>query len=310
LLFPPPAPAPRAPGFPVAGQPPEVTLREAFYVVSKNVEDPAPSALDWRLTVHGEVAEPLELDLARLRALPRIDLYATLQCVSNPVGGPLMGNGLWSGVRMADLLAAAGPRPGAGWFVCRGLDGHFEDLPLAVAVAPDTLVAYALNGELLDRRHGFPARLIVPGRYGFKNVKWLTAIEVVGREVSGHWPSRGWTREAPMQTSARVDLVRRAGDGLVAAGVALAGARSVAQVEARVVSQQGVPGGWIAADLHAPPLGLASWVQWRARLPLPTAPGARVEARAVDGLGRPQSLDARSSFPDGATGLHGLEVDA
>lgn len=307
-LFVAPAPAPRAEGFPVDGQSPEVTPLASFYVVSKNVEDPAPDPATWRLRVHGEVARPLTLDLADLRALPRVDLYATLQCVSNPIGGPLMGNGLWSGARLADLLALVEPRDAARWFVCRGVDGHEEDLPVAVALAPDTLIAYALGGRALERRHGFPARLLVPGRYGFKNVKWLAEVELVARETPGHWPSRGWTREALMQTSARVDTVHRQMDGVLAAGVAIAGARSVSRVEARIASASGAPGAWLAAELNRPPLGSAAWVQWRARLPLPELGGGRIEARAFDGRGQPQILEPRAQFPDGATGLHARQV--
>jgi lycopene cyclase domain-containing protein len=309
-LFAPPVPAPRADGFPVEGQPPEVTPVDAFYVVSKNVEDPAPDAGTWRLRLFGAVERPLTLGLADLRALPRVDLYATLQCVSNPIGGPLMGNGLWSGARLGDLLELARPRDGARWLVARGLDGHFEDQPLDPDLVGAALVAYALDGRLLDRRHGFPARLLVPGRYGFKNVKWLAQVEVTARETPGHWPSRGWSREAPMQTSARVDLVRRRADHLVAAGVAIGGARSISRVEARLVAADGAPGDWVAADLHLPPLGTATWVQWRARLPLPGEGGGRVEARAFDGRGWPQVLAPSPSFPDGATGLHGLVVES
>jgi lycopene cyclase domain-containing protein len=307
-LFVAPTPRSRAAGFPVDGQPPELTPLDAFYVVSQNVEDPAPDAETWRLRLLGEVEGALTLDLAALRALPRVDLCATLQCVSNPIGGPLISNGLWSGVRLSDLLARARPRDTARWFVCRGLDGHAEDLPLEVALTPDTLVAYALNGSALDRRHGFPARLLVPGRYGFKTVKWLTEIQLIGRESPGHWPSRGWTREAPMQTSARVDLIRREGDHLVAAGVAIAGARSVSRVDVRVVASGGAPMDWVTADLHLPPLGPATWVQWRARLPFAGEPGARVEARAFDGQGWPQVLEPRPSFPNGATGIHGRPI--
>ena len=303
-LFTVPGTLPRVRDFPVDGQSPEVTPLNAFYVVSKNVEDPAPDVGTWRLKLLGEVEVPLTLDIADLRALPRVDLYATLQCVSNPIGGPLMSNGYWSGVRLADLIERARPRDGARWLVGRGLDGHFEDLELEPALSGGVLIAYALNGRMLDRRHGFPARLLIPGRYGFKNVKWLTDIELTSSEVPGHWPSRGWTREAAMQTSARVDLVRREPTQLVAAGVAIAGDRSISRVEARVVAADGAASDWVVADLHLPPLGPATWVQWRALLRLPGASGARVEARADDGRGLPQFLEARPSFPDGATGLH------
>ena len=303
-LFAPPAVAPRAAGFPVPGQPPEVTPTESFYVVSKNVEDPAPMLDVWRLKVAGRVDRELALDLGALTGQERVDQYTTLRCVSNPVGWPLMSNGLWSGVPLVALLEQAGLRADARWVVARGADGHHEDLPLAVALAPDTLVAYALNGSLLERRHGYPARLVVPGHYGFKNVKWLESVEVVADDQPGLWPSRGWTHEGIMVTAARIDLVRREGGTLLVAGVALAGTRGISRVDVRTVDAG--PGEWRPAELNQPPLGRATWVQWRAEIPAP--PGGRVEARAVDGEGNPQDERQSGPYPDGASGLQSVEV--
>ncbi len=305
LVFAPPVVTPRAAGFPVAGQPPEVTPTPSYYVVSKNVDDPAPLLDVWRLKVSGRVGGELSLDFAALTGQPRADQYTTLRCISNPVGWPLMSNGLWSGVPLAALLARAALRADAKWVVARGIDGHHEDLPLAVALAPDTLVAYALNGRLLERRHGYPARLVVPGRYGFKNVKWLDAIEVLADDQPGFWPSKGWTHEGIMVTAARIDLVRRQGASLLVAGVALAGTRGISRVDVRTV-EAGAPGEWRPAALNQPPLGRAAWVQWRAEIPVP--PGGRVEARAVDGEGNPQDERQAGPYPNGATGLHSVEV--
>jgi DMSO/TMAO reductase YedYZ molybdopterin-dependent catalytic subunit len=307
FLFFPPEVVPRVPGFPVAGQTPEVTSRAQFYVVSKNPEDPAIDGGLWRLRVDGEVASALDLDLASLLEFPRIDGYVTLQCVSNPVGGTLMSNGLWSGVSLRDLLVAVRPLAGARWVAVHGRDGHYETLPLELLLADGAMLAYALNGDLLDRRHGYPARLLVPGRYGFKNVKWVERIQLVQDHQPGYWSGRGWTALGEMRTTTRVDVVQPAGDNLQVAGIALAGDRGISQVEVRYRAPAGA-GPWVPAELHHPPLGSATWVQWRALLPRPAGSDWSVEARAWDGRGAPQEETERPAFPDGSSGLHRVAV--
>ena len=316
-LFPFAPPAPRADGFALARLTPEVTAVPAFYRMSKNVADPVLDESVWSLAVSGRVGRALSLTLDDLAALPRQDRWVTMQCVSNPVGGPLWSAAQFSGVPLADLLRRAEPLSDAAWVSFEAPDGHREQLPLTRALDPFVLVAYGMNGAWLTPEHGFPARLLATGLYGFRSVKWLTRIELLDRPRAGHWEERGWTA-ADVHTTARVDLVERDGNGLLAAGVAFAGRRGVSRVEARVNG-----GPWQQADLHVPPLSEAMWVQWRARLPLAggetvgTVDGkaggevdgeAIVETRAVDGMGSPQDETARGQFPNGATGLHGLTV--
>lgn len=297
-------PGARRPGYDLPGLTAEVTPLPQFYVMSKNAADPVLPEAAWALTVDGMVERPLLLSLDDLAALPRVERYVTMECVSNPVAGRLMSTGLFSGAALADLLAAAGLRPGAAHLRFRAPDGHREGAGVAEALQSGALVAYAMNGEWLSAAHGAPARLLLPGLYGFRSVKWLIGITVLPGPEAGHWEARGWTARA-IHPTARVDLVRvddGPGAGLLTAGIAFAGRRGVGAVDVRVNG-----GPWQPAELHTPPLGEATWVQWRARLPL-AGGEVRVEARASDGRGQPQDEARRGQFPSGATGLHGLTV--
>lgn len=327
-VFPFAAPAARAAGFPLEGQLPEVTPVPQFYVVSKNAQDPAVDARLWRLRISGLAQRPFSVGLDELMSLPRRDEFVTFQCVSNPVGGSLISNAFWSGVSLAALLERAAPQATAGRVVFRAPDGHEESIPLDVAWRAENLVAYAMNGELLTRLHGHPARAVLPGLYGFKQVKWLTQIELAPQTHRGYWPRRGWTDEAVVRTTARIDLVRREGNAVRLAGMAFAGRRSLSAVEVRVgpIGELGASGsalsagsaataptgasGWSPAELHLPPLSPMTWIQWRALLPTP-APAAGelfAEARAVDGEGRPQDSALEGPFPNGASGFHRVPV--
>jgi hypothetical protein len=299
-----------------------VTPVPHFYVVSKNAQDPVLDPRTWRLSVGGLARERLTLSFDELRALPRRDAHVTLQCVSNPVGGSLMSHALWSGAPLRELLQRAGPLPQAGRVVFRAPDGHEESVPLEVALLPENMIAYAMNGELLTRLHGHPARALLPGLYGFKQVKWLTEVRLAPASHQGYWPRRGWTDGATIRTTARIDLARREGEGVRVAGMALAGRRGISGVEVRLGAGSpgaGSPGAgwtpWSGAETHHPALSDMTWVQWRA-LVFPPAPPAgapagaelAVEARAVDGEGRPQDPEPSGPYPNGASGYHRMAV--
>ena len=293
-------PLPRAAGFDVPGLSAEVTPVSDFYRMSKNVHDPVLSAEGWTLRVGGLVAREQRLSYADLLSLPSRDAYVTLRCISNRVDGRLMSTALFSGVQLRPLLERAGIHPAAQTVVFHSPDGHSDSADLARALADDTLIAYAMNGRALTREHGFPARLLVPGLYGFKHVKWLDRIELIAGQYTGHWQELGWTRTARVKTMARIDALRRDGERLVAAGVAYAGDRGVSAVEVRADD-----GPWLDARLHVPPLSGLAWVQWRAELPAGTQ---RVAVRSIDGLGVPQDERPQGQFPDGAQGLHQRSV--
>jgi DMSO/TMAO reductase YedYZ molybdopterin-dependent catalytic subunit len=252
----------------------------------------------WRLAVDGAVRTPLSLDYATLLALPRHNRYVTMECVDNPVGGPMISTALWTGVSVANLLRAAGAAGDT--LVFHGSDVYAESVPRAEVEAVGGMVTYAMNGEALAPEHGYPARFLLPGVYGFKSVKWLERVEVRHGGIEGSWHSQGWTETGQIRTTTRIDVARRRGDVILLAGIAFAGTRGVRAVELRVNG-----GPWRRATLGRA-LSSATWVQWTARL---SAPGpATVEARAVDRLGQVQTERAHGSYPDGATGWASVAV--
>jgi DMSO/TMAO reductase YedYZ molybdopterin-dependent catalytic subunit len=304
-------PASRLPGFPVDGQATEVTPVPQFYVVSKNAQDPLVDPRHWRLKIGGLAQRPFTVSFDELQQLPRVSQHVTFQCVSNPVGGSLMSSAYWFGASLRALLERAGPTSSAGRVVFRAPDGHEESVPLEVALREENMVAYAMNGDLLTRLHGHPARAVLPGLYGFKQVKWLTQISIAPESHRGYWPRRGWTDEALIRTTARIDVARMEGSQVLVAGMAFAGRRSISAVQVRVAA--GVDGAeaniWFPAELHSPPLSKMTWVQWRALIPpLPASGDWWVEARAVDGEGRPQDSTPSGPFPNGSSGYHRLQV--
>ena len=293
-------PGPRAPGFPVTGVEPEVTPAASFYLVSKNAVDPVVDPATWLLRVGGLVRTPLTLTLAELMSMPRVEQYVTLRCVDSLPGSHLMSNALWSGVPLAALLERAGVAPGAGALLTHAPDAYQETAPLDLALSPTTLLAYGMNGETLTRRHGGPVRLLVPGYFGFKHVKWVTEIEVAPGSAAGYWAARGW-KAAAVQPVARIDVWRVAPGGALVAGMAYAGAVGVAAVE---IQSDG--GGWVRADID-PPLSAMAWAQWRITLPL--APGAHtLRARVIDQRGEIQQPGDGKIFPSGAAGYDSVTL--
>lgn len=285
----------------------ELTPVSRFYVVSKNLSDPVVDGATWSLNVHGLVEAPFRLSLAGLRGLPATTFPATLMCISNNVGGDLISTGRFTGVPLRDLLARAQPRPAARWVSFRGRDGFTESIPLD-AVTENVLVAHALEGAPLPGAHGFPARVLIPGRYGMKQPKWLDDIELTAAEAAGYWESQGWDRVAAVKPTARIDtpvegeIVPRG--PLTVAGIAFAGVRGISRVE---VSTDGGRT-WSDADLR-PPLGPLTWTLWSHSWN-PGQEGAHtLVARATTAGGTVQTSAVRPSFPDGASGYHRVRVN-
>lgn len=294
-------PAARASGFPVSALAPEVTPISRFYLLSKNDEDPVVAAQDWLLRIDGAVSRPLSLSYEELLALPRQDQYVTLRCVSNPPNGPLMSNAYWSGVPLAALLRRAGVDPTAAAIQLSAPDEYAEEAPLAAALDGAALLAYGINGETLPRSHGGPVRLILPGYFGFKNVKWIERITVTRGVPPGYWSERGWTASL-VHSIARIDVAIPAPGGLLAAGFAFTGARGVSSVQ---VQTDGGP--WQNTALNVPALSPYTWVQWRIVLPLARG-GHTLTARVVDAAGHVQEAATSSVYPNGATGRVSIHV--
>ena len=287
------------------GEVPAITPASSFYLVSKNFRDPIVVADGWKLRVDGLVERQLILGYEELKSMPQAAEIVTLECVSNPVGGRLISTGRFDGPRLLELLAMARPRAAARYVAFHANDGYTESLALA-DVAPEVLVALNLNGTPLPDEHGFPARLLVPGRYGMKGPKWLDAIQLVDSAPSGYWEGRGWGADAIVKTTSRIDVPA---DGATIkgpvrlAGVAFAGTRGVAKVE------WSADGGatWRPADLNRS-ISQFTWRLWEAKWQ-PGEPGRyTLMARATDENGNLQEGRAANSFPTGSTGLHSVTV--
>lgn len=291
----------REPGWDIPTLPPEVTPVADFYVVSKNFTDPEIDPAGWSLDITGAVARPYTLTYERLLALPSHERYQTLECISNPVGGDLISTALWWGVPLRDLIAAAGPLPGTATAAFRSADGYAESLSFERAMDPENLVAYAMDGRPLEAAHGKPVRLLFPGVYGMKNVKWLTKIELLAGGFIGYWEERGWSDGTSVQTTSQIRSVTwkhpavRAGT-VVLAGFAFAADRGIGKVEVSVDAGRS----WRTTTLKDP-LGLYTWRFWK--LDWQAAPGHyAVLVRATDRRGVVQTRDLSDPIPNGASG--------
>jgi DMSO/TMAO reductase YedYZ molybdopterin-dependent catalytic subunit len=240
----------------------EITPNERFYVVSKNFNDPRVSADKWSLEVSGLVLQPRHFSHTEILEFSTVSQYTTLECISNTLGGSLMSNARWTGVPLGQLLASVGLQPAAQAVIFRSADNYYESFPLEVLMAPGVLLAHTMNGAPLPDKHGFPLRLVMPGRYGMKNPKWITGIEIVPEPVEGYWVRRGWDRDALVQTVVRIDTpadnASVAGSRLDMSGVAFAGTRGISHIE---VSDDGGTT-WREAR-STPPLGSSTWVRWQ-----------------------------------------------
>ncbi len=300
-----------------AGRTDEVTPAEQFYVVSKNVLDPTLDAGAWRLHVDGSVEQPLTLTLEDLRALPATEQWATMECISNPVGGNLIGNALWRGVRLAEVLGRARVRDGAYDVVTMCADGYTESLDITTAMSPDSLLVYEMNGEAITPKHGAPVRLQAPGLYGLKSSKWVERIRVVDENYRGYWQKEsGWTDLGAVHTECRIDWPpdgNVAREGMLLTGIAYTGRRGVSRVEVSVNGGET----WEVAAVD-PPLGDLTWHLWSYSW-RPLAPGPyAVMARAYDDEDIAQAdtqrlPQAAVSSPEdavvtGAVGIHQLKL--
>lgn len=275
-----------------------------FFRIDTALVVPQVSIEDWRLRIHGLVDRELVIGFDDLLARPQVERDITIACVSNEVGGNLIGNARWQGVLLADLLREAGIDPAAEQLVSRSVDGWTCGTPVeAVLDGRDALLAIGMNGAPLPDRHGYPVRMIVPGLFGYVSAtKWLAEIEVTTWDAyDAYWVVRGWAEQAPVKTMTRIDRPRhgsrwRAGP-LDIGGVAWAVHRGISAVEVRIDD-----GPWQRCELAGVP-SADTWRQWHLRWDAP--PGEHVvEARAVDGAGVPQPSEPRPPAPDGAQGYH------
>jgi DMSO/TMAO reductase YedYZ molybdopterin-dependent catalytic subunit len=309
-----PAPAMRARAvpagtrLPIAGITPFFTSNASFYRVDTELVLPQIAPDQWTLRVHGMVGRPLELSFGDLLRRPLTEADITMACVSNQVGGPLAGNARWLGASLAALLREAGVQAGADQILSTSNDGWTAGTPTAVVMGdPDALLAVGMNGQPLPVAHGFPARMIVPGLFGYASAtKWVTDIELTTFAAQrSYWVQRGYSVQGPIKTMSRIDVPRpfqqvHAGRTPVA-GVAWAPHRGIERVQ---VSADGGP--WYDARLAAAD-GIDTWRQWVWYWD--ATPGLhQLQVRATDGTGATQPARRTGVFPSGATGWDSAAV--
>ena len=289
---------------------PWMTPADEFYKIDTTIVAPAIEPVDWQLRIHGMVDRELVLSYQDLLDRRFTEGWVTLNCVSNPVGGPLIGNAWWGGVRLAGLLREAGVHPDADALKQTSDDGWTCGTPLAALTDNrNAMLAIAMNGEPLPIDHGFPVRTIVPGLYGYVSAcKWVVDIEVTQfSQFSAYWTERGWGERGPVKLSSRIDVPASGGE--LSAGTARIGGVAWAQhvgVDAVEVALDG--GDWQPAEISHPPTD-DSWVQWAASVDV--APGDHVvRVRATDRNGLVQTGVERGVLPDGSTGWHAVDFAA
>ncbi|REK23115.1 MAG: hypothetical protein DWQ40_02580 [Actinobacteria bacterium] len=303
----PPVPGPA--NFDIDGLSPIVTPNSDFYRIDTAFAVPRINLPEWTLSITGRVDRPYELSYGDLMDMDMVERHITLSCVSNRVGGNLVDNAKWLGVPLSEILNRARVSDDAEQLVGRDVDGFTVGFPVEAAFdGRDALVAVGMNGEPLPFEHGFPARLVVAGLYGYVSAtKWLSEIELTGwDEFDAYWVPRGWSKEAPIKTQSRIDTpnngsVIEAG-GRSIAGVAWAPHRGISGVEVQVDQD----GQWVEAEMSEP-LSKNSWVQWR--IPWDPDPGQHmIRVRATDGEGNTQTEETSPPAPNGATGYHTIRV--
>jgi DMSO/TMAO reductase YedYZ molybdopterin-dependent catalytic subunit len=304
-------PIPPGADFVADGTPPFVTPNADFYRIDTALRVPRVSADDWSLRLHGMVDRELNLTFADVMSRPLVERTVTLVCVSNEVGDEYISTAVFTGIDLRALLLEAGVQPGADQVLSTSTDGWTAGTPTDVVLEPDrgALLAVGMNGEALPPEHGFPARLVVPGLYGFVSAtKWVTDIELTTfASRTGYWQPRGWAQLSPVKTQSRIDFPRRfrpvPAGRVPVAGIAWSQPDGISRVELRLDE-----GPWRDAELAAD-LGGDTWRMWRVFVD--AAPGEHVvQVRATDTRGNTQTEQVAPPAPDGATGWHRIAFTA
>lgn len=297
---------PAAADFGIEGVEPILVPNADFYRIDTALSVPRVDLQEWSLDITGMVDRPYSISYADLLDMRMIERDVTLSCVSNQVGGGLVGNARWQGVPLKEILDRAGVADGAEQLVGRSVDDFTVGFPVeAVYDGREALVAVAMNGEPLPFEHGFPARLVVAGLYGYVSAtKWLSSLELTTWDsFDAYWVPRGWAKEAPIKTQSRIDTPSQSAqiaEGThVVAGVAWAPTRGISKVEV----QLGEGADWVEAELSEP-LSENAWVQWKVDWETSATGRQLISCRATDGDGNTQTDQVVPPAPDGATGWH------
>ncbi|TFC42549.1 oxidoreductase [Cryobacterium sp. TMT1-21] len=302
------APVPAGAALDIPGLAPLITPNADFYRIDTALQVPRIDPGAWTLKITGMVENEVELSFAELLALPLEESTTTLTCVSNDVGGDLIGNATWLGYPIRELLARAKPRADADMVLSRSEDGWTASTPLGVLIDDrNAILAVGMNGEPLPLEHGYPVRMVVPGLYGYVSAtKWVVELHVTRfDQETAYWTSRGWTERGPVKLSSRIDVPRQ-NVQMPAGPVTVAGVAWSQHVGIRAVDVRVDDGGWNAATL-ADAISADTWRQWT--WVWPAASGRHtLTVRATDAAGQVQTSTVRDVLPDGATGLHSIPV--
>ena len=292
-----------------------VTTNADFYAVYYNVPEVQVNQDEWRLKVLGNVEHELTLSLADIQSMPTVREMRTLECISNPVGGDLISNAVWEGVRMSDLLKQAGVKPGTREIVIRSADEFHTSIPIELAQDEHALLVYMMNGEPLPVKHGAPLRALWPGRYGMKQPKWIVSIEAITGHHTGYWERQGWSNDALIKPNSQIERPK-SGERITTKpyrinGRAFAGRSGVAKVEVSVDGGQT----WHEATLtrvQTKAFQPYVWTLWHWDWEDPSGERVTIQARATDGDGvTQQDSGARflsDVFPDGTSAIHKVIV--
>lgn len=303
----PAAPLPAGVQAPVAGVTPFITPNADFYRIDTALIVPEIDPSQWKLRVHGMVEEEFTISFEELLAADLVETYLTLTCVSNVVGGNLIGNAKWLGYPLREVLARAKPKAGADMVLSTSSDGFSASTPLPVLQdSRNALLAVGMNGEPLPLEHGFPVRMVVPGLYGYVSAtKWVVDLEVTTfAENAGYWTSRGWSSHGPIKSSSRVEVPRalaRVPAGQVAiGGSAWAQHQGISKVEVQLDN-----GAWQLATIAAE-ASVDTWRQWSYVWDGATSGTHNVQVRAYTTDGTLQTETQSPPEPDGSTGWHSI----
>lgn len=305
------APLPAGSSLNIPGLSPLITLNSDFYRIDTALQVPTVDPANWRLRVTGMVENEIEISFDELLALPLTETVITLMCVSNEVGGDLIGNAVWLGYPIRELLAKARPTGGADMVLSRSVDGFTASTPLEILLEEDrdSILAVGMNGELLPPEHGFPVRMVVPGLYGYVSAtKWVTELRLTTfANDTAYWTDRGWAEKGPVKIGSRID-VPTSGASVDAGTVAVAGVAWAQHTGIRGVEVSVNGGEWASARL-ATAISDDTWVQWVYEWD--AAPGTHeLRVRATDTAGDSQGGKPVPVVPDGAEGWHTVSVTA
>jgi DMSO/TMAO reductase YedYZ molybdopterin-dependent catalytic subunit len=289
----------------------EVTPNQTFYITSYSDKVPEIDPHSYRLRIEGQVQQPCTLTLHDLEAMQDKQEYVTLECIGNPVGGEAISNALWDGVTLRKIIQKANPKPGIVKTAFFAAEGYSDSIPYTLALSDDVFLAFRMNGKPLPPVHGYPLRVIIPGIFGMKNVKWLSRIELVNYDFKGYWEKTGWSDTAVIPTMSEILMPmndwRISLGEYIMGGIAFGGRHGIGRVQISIEGQD-----WQDAELK-PPLSKWAWTLWRYAWTPAREGDFSLRVRAFDHSGKAQESSSLfghilGTYPDGARGIQTVQV--